>query len=529
MLKDNAARREFLKFGGAGIAGATLGPFLTAAQAAPSSAVPIEHDVKAFGATGDGKTLDTGAIDKAIAAASGAGGGNVIFGPGQYLCYSIHLKSNVALYLAPGAVIVAAESPAPGSGGGYDPPEPCAWDKYQDFGHSHWRNSLLWGEDIDNVSIFGPGLIWGRGLSRGSGDKPLEVGVGNKAISLKNCRNLTFRDFSILHGGHFAILATGVDNLTIDNLKIDTNRDGIDVDCCRNVRISNCSVNSPWDDGICLKSSFGLGYARSTDHVTITNCYVTGGYEEGTLLDATFKRISPDHAPRNGRIKLGTESNGGFRNVTVSNCVIELCRGIALESVDGGLLEDVSISNITMREPVDVPFFIRLGSRMRGPEGVPVGQVRRIKISNVVVSNAASQQSSIISGIPGHPIEDLDLSNIFLQHHGGGTKEDANLKPAELENSYPDPNRFGPMPCHGFFIRHARRISLRDVEVCYEKDDLRPAVLLEDVVDADFIHVKMAHAPGVSTFVLRNVEDFNIYQTRPFSDTHLAKVKDQAL
>ena len=111
MFKDNAARREFLKFGGAGIAGATLGSFLTAAQAAPRSAVPIEYDVKAFGATGDGKTLDTGAIDKAIAAASGAGGGNVIFGPGQYLCYSIHLKSNVALYLAPGAAIVAAESP----------------------------------------------------------------------------------------------------------------------------------------------------------------------------------------------------------------------------------------------------------------------------------------------------------------------------------------------------------------------------------------------------------------------------------
>ena len=105
---------------------------------------------------------------------------------------------------------------------------------------------------------------------------------------------MTLRDVSILHGGHFAILATGVDNLTIDNLKIDTNRDAIDVDCCRNVRISNCSVNSPWDDGICLKDSYGLGFARSTDHVTITNCYVTGGYEEGTMLDATYKRFAPD-------------------------------------------------------------------------------------------------------------------------------------------------------------------------------------------------------------------------------------------
>ena len=184
---------------------------------------------------------------------------------------------------------------------GYDPPEPNQWDKYQDFGHSHWHNSLIWGEGLSNISICGPGRIWGRGLSRGEGDKALAPGVGNKSISLKNCHNVTLRDISILHGGHFAILATGVDNLTIDNLLIDTNRDGIDVDCCRNVRISNCSVNSPWDDGICPKSSYALGYARPTDHVTITNCYVTGGYEEGTLLDATYKRIGPDYkAPRNG-------------------------------------------------------------------------------------------------------------------------------------------------------------------------------------------------------------------------------------
>ena len=196
---------------------------------------------------------------------------------------------------------MAADAPAAGAGGGYDPPEPNAWDKFQDFGHSHWHNSLIWGEDLQNISIEGQGLIWGKGLSRGDRDLELAAGVGNKSISLKNCHNVTLRDISILHGGHFAILATGVDNLTIDNLKIDTNRDAIDIDCCRNVRVSNCSVNSPWDDGICLKDSYGLGFARSTDHVTITNCYVTGGYEEGTMLDATYKRFAPDFkVPRNG-------------------------------------------------------------------------------------------------------------------------------------------------------------------------------------------------------------------------------------
>jgi polygalacturonase len=354
--------------------------------------------------------------------------------------------------------------------------------------------------------------------------------VGNKSISLKNCHNVTLRDLSILHGGHFGILATGVDNFTIDNVLIDTNRDGVDIDCCRNVHISNCSVNSPWDDGICLKSSYGLGFARSTDHVTITNCYVTGGYEEGTLLDATYKPFGSDSkVPRTGRIKFGTESNGGFRNITISNCAVDSCRGIALESVDGALLEDVSISNITMRDIVDVPFFIRLGSRMRGPEGVPVGEIRRINISNIVVSNCASRQASIISGIPGHFIEDLKLSNILVVHKGGGSREDSAVEPAESENAYPEPNRFGPMPGHAFYIRHVKNIDMRDVEVRYMREDMRPGLVLEDVAGADFAHIKIQHSTGIPTFVLRNVANFNLYECWPLADVHLEKVKEQAL
>jgi polygalacturonase len=484
--------------------------------------------VKTYGATGDGKTLDTAAINKAIEAAAAARGGVVLFPAGTYLCYSIHLKSNITLYLGSGATILAADSPASGHDG-YDPPEPLPWDKYQDYGHSHWHNSLIWGEGIENVFIIGPGRIWGKGLSRGEGDEPLAAGVGNKSISLKNCHNVTLRDFSMLHGGHFAILATGVDNLTIDNLIIDTNRDGMDIDCCRNVRVSNCSVNSPWDDAICLKSSYGLGFARATDHVTITNCYVTGGYEEGTLLDATFKPISPDKAPRNGRIKFGTESNGGFRNVTVSNCVIEDCRGIALETVDGGLLEDISISNITMRGVTDVPLFIRLGRRMRSPEGTPIGQLRRVNISNIVSSHGSSRQACLITGIPGHPIEDLKLSNIVILHEGGGTKQDAAIEPPENETDYPDPNRFGPMPAHGFYIRHVKWLDMRDIEVKYVKEDLRPGFVLDDVHGADFIHVKSEQAAGVPTFSLKNVSDFSIYLSRPIPDTHLEKVDQQQL
>ncbi len=272
---------------------------------------------------------------------------------------------------------------------------------FQDFGHSHFHNSLIWGEAIENVAIVGTGRIWGKGLSRGTGAQT--PGVGNKSISLKNCHNVLLRDFSILHGGHFGILATGVDNLTIDNLKIDTNRDGMDVDACRNVRISNCYVNSPWDDGICLKADYALGSAKETEFVTITNCYVSGCWEEGTMLDGTYKKFGPEErVPHTGRIKFGTESNGGFRNITISNCVFEGCQGLALESVDGAILEDVTITNISMRDIMSAPIFMRLGNRMRGPDNTPVGTLKRVIISNLVCSNSVSGLGSVISGIPGH-------------------------------------------------------------------------------------------------------------------------------
>jgi len=526
---ERTARRRFLELTSAAMAGAVARELTPAAAARASASSTTAWDIRAFGAKGDGRTLDTTAINRAIEAAARSGGGVVSFPAGSYLSYSIRLNSNVTLSLGPGASIVAADPPSPGSAG-YDPAEPNAWDMYQDFGHSHWHNSLIWGENIENFSILGPGRIWGKGLSRGGGDGVLPPGVGNKAISLKNCHNVTLRDFSVLHGGHFAILATGVDNLTIDNLLIDTNRDAIDVDCCRNVRISNCSVNSPWDDGICLKNSYGLGWARPTEHVTVSNCYVTGGYEEGTLLDGTYKHLPPDSpAARNGRIKLGTESNGGFRNIAISNCVIDDCRGIALESVDGALLEDVSISNITMRDIVDVPLFLRLGSRMRGPAGTTVGELRRVNISNLVASNCASRQASIITGIPGHCIEDVRLSNIIVLHRGGGTKEDAMMQPPEIENVYPEPDRFGPMPSHAFFIRHVKNISMRDVEVKYASNDLRPAMRLDDVHGADFTHLQAAHAPDVPTFVLNNVENFNLYQSPPLADTQIDRAQQKTL
>jgi polygalacturonase len=476
----------------------------------------VVFNVRTMGAAGDGKTVDTPAINKAIEAAAGAGGGTVFFPAGTYLCYSIHLKSNVALYLDRGATILGGET---GQGGNYDAAEdnPEA-GMYEDFGHRHWHNALMWGVGLHDVSILGPGLIWGKGLSRGRGES--NPGVGDKTISLKTCHNVTIRDISMLKGGHFCILATGVDNFTLDNVVMDTDRDGVDFDCCHNVRVSNLTVNSPWDDGICPKSSYALGYARSTEKMTITNCFVTGGYQLGTVLDGTFKRWAEGQRRfPTGRIKCGTESNGGFKNITISNCVFEHCRGLALETVDGALLEDIAVSNITMRDIPDLPIFMRLGSRMRGPQGRAIGQLRRVSISNLVAHNTGDRFCSILSGIPGHPIEDVRLSDIIIYNQGGGTSEDAAIKPPERENAYPEPTMFGPMPAYGFYFRHINGLQVSDVEVRTMKQDARPAFVLDDVEHADFIHVKTQ--TGTGAFALNSVKDFNVYLSRPVPETHL--------
>ncbi len=481
------------------------GAALPQTQAIIASAQSGQYNVRSFGARGDGKTLDSPAINQAIDAAAAAGGGTVLLPAGTYLCLSIHLQSNIQLHLDQGAVLQAAER---SEGQRYDAPEDNPSTKFQDFGHSHWHDSLIWGEGLHNVTIDGAGEIYGKGLVR---DTTKVEGNGNKAIALKFCRNVNISDITIRHGGWFGILATGVDNLTIDNLKIDTNRDGMDIDCCSNVRVSNCSVNSPGDDGICLKSSYGLNEARATENVTITNCLVSG-YNEGTLLDGT-RRWNPEKAFRQsptGRIKFGTESNGGFKNITISNCIFDKCRGLALETVDGGLLEDVSINNITMRDITNAPIFLRLGARMRGPVGTPVGELRRINISNVVIYNATVESGVLISGVPNHAIEDVSLSNIQIWFKGGGTKEQATIVPPELETGYPEPDTLGTMPSYGFYLRHVKGITLENIHLHTLTDDARPPFALDDVEGAEFYRVKAQHIVGTPVFAVKNSSDLTI-------------------
>ena len=534
MFSNGMTRKDFLTAAlTAGIGSSTgITPALADASKAkppgPGGPGSTPYDVRTFGATGDGATLDTPSINKAIETISSKGGGTLFFPAGTYLCYSIRLKSSVSLFLDAGATILAAAVPREGTTtGGYDPAgPPQPWEKFQDFGHNHWRNSLLWGEDLHDVTIFGPGLIWGKGLSRGEGNelpRAESPGVGNKAIALKNCRNVTFRDFSMLMCGHFAMLLTGVDNLLIDGIKIDTNRDGMDIDCCKNVHVSNCTVNSPWDDAIVPKSSYALGYARATENVTISDCYVTGAYDYGTLLDGSFKRMeySPGRRPI-GRVKFGTESNGGFKNITVNNCIFEYCRGLALETVDGALMEDITISNLTMRGMVHSPIFLRLGARMRGPEGIKPGVLKRVILSNIVSSNAVAEYPSIMSGIPGTPVEDIKVSDVYLHQLGGGTREWAALEPPEKENGYPEATMFGTLPARGFFLRHARNLEFSNIEIASAKPDDRPAFWMQDVDGVDVFRLKAGK--NTAAYSLRDVKEFRSFGSKDFADHGEASV-----
>ncbi|WP_256009048.1 rhamnogalacturonidase [Desertivirga xinjiangensis] len=453
-------------------------------------------NVRSFGAIADGVSFDTKAINAAIEHAAKNGGGTIYFPPGKYLSGSIRMKSNITLYLDNGTLLIAAPS---GALSEYDEPEHRVNNQYEDFGHRHWHNSLIWGENVQNIAIVGNGTIWGKGLERENSDENDKR--PNKTIGLYRCRNVLIRDINILHGGWFCLLATGTDNLTIDNVKMDTNRDAIDIDCCHNVRISNCSLNAPGDDALVLKSSFALNEPRATENVTITNCHFSA-YDEGTMLDGTRQRLkNVNKWGPNGRLKFGTESNGGFRNIVVSNCTFEYSRGLALETVDGALLENISIMNITMKDVGNAPIFLRLARRMRGPSNTPVGELRRVRISNLTAYNVGGGQGILISGVPGHPVEDIELDNISMWVKGGGKTTDALRKIPGMETGYPEPFFFGIQPAYAFFIRNARNLKLSNINVYTLEADERPVCYLEDVHDISFLSVNTFNEIGTQPFI----------------------------
>ena len=448
----------------------------------------IAYDVRDYGARGDGKSLDSPAINAAIEACAADGGGTVVLPAGQYLCGSIHLKCNIELHLTPGATIIATEER-----GAYDESEVFGGPEYQDGGHTYFHNSLIWAEGQTNVSITGRGTIDGRGLTRHDTETAGNVqggsiGMGDKSIALKKCRNVLIRDITIYRGGHFAIIITGCDYATIDNVQIDTNRDGIDIDCCRFVTVSNCKINTPHDDALVLKSSYALKKPVVTENILITNCVVTG-YQLGTALDGTYVPEKVNWVC--GRIKLGTESNGGFRNITITGCNCFYSSGLAFEVVDQGKMENIVVSNISMSHVHHYPIYITTGCRNRGPkERQEISSARDIQICNLIADDCDSLSGILITGMSGTPIENVRLTNILIRYRGGVTENIPTDYP-ELGTKYPEPGKFlGICPAYGLYARHVRGLQLQNVTFLLNQPDARPAILTDDVEDMKMENVE---------------------------------------
>lgn len=460
---------------------------LTAAAAA-TKAGPTDgvYSARAFGAVGDGKTNDTAAIQKAIDAAHDAGGGTVHLPKGKYLSGTLYLKSRVTLDLDHNATLLGSTK--------LDdfPLNETAFRSYTD---RYVNRALIWGEGLTDVAVTGRGTIDGQGAAY-KGKPWLERPYNIRLVSCKNVliEGVTMRDSPMWMQHYLDCDFVTVRGITVVN-HVNANNDMIDIDCCRDVIIADCFGDTD-DDALTLKSTAG----RPTENVTVSNC----------LLSSHCNAI-----------KCGTESHGGFKNITITNCAIRPSRattmtygrksglaGIALEIVDGGTLDRVTISNIVMSGRT-APIFMRLGNRARlFKEGAPkpgIGHFRNVVVSNVVATGAGVIGCAI-AGLPDHPIENVTLSNLKLSFVGGGTRDHAKADVPELPTKYPESTMFGTLPAYGFFCRHVKGLSFRDVVLRLEGADARPAIVCDDVQQLDVHNLRADLAKtGAPMIALKDV------------------------
>lgn len=364
-----------------------------------------------FGAgTENPPVRNTEAFNSAICAAA-ENGGTVVIPAGTFYTYTILLKSNVNLYLEEGAVVAAGKpdtslpyesaikngssaetrfkhAKLTGEGGSYAEPEINPYLGLQDHGHSYFANSLVYGADLENIMIYGKGLFTGGRFDEESGilEYVLQGGdprepedrearghrgewFGNKGIALVRCKNIVFEDFSVTIGGHFAIIAEGCENLYVNRVLVDTTRDAFDIDCCRDVTVLHTTCNSLTDDGLCLKASFGSGIFKPLQNVLIEDCVVSG-YDAGSVYAGEYTRdklVAQDRCGPTGRVKFGTESTCGYRQVTIRRVRFDRSRGFAMEAVDCSSLTDVIFEDCLLDNVSSSPIFIRAGDRGRFP------------------------------------------------------------------------------------------------------------------------------------------------------------------
>lgn len=440
---------------------------------------PVLYDVRDFGAKPDGRTLATKAIQEAIDKCAESGGGKVYLPPGDFLSGTLYMKSGVMLHLDAGCTLLGSINLRD---------YPVTVPGYRSYTDNYTDKSLIYGEKLERIAITGRGVIDGQGAAFKGPYK-----VRPYMIRFIECRDVvvegvTIRDSPMWVQHYLACDDVRVSGITVKS-HVNQNNDGIDIDSCSTVVITGCNVDSG-DDAIVLKSTSD----RPCKDVVVSGC----------VLRSTCNAL-----------KMGTESNGGFQNIVLTGCTVWDTRlaGVALEIVDGGTMDRVIVSDITMTG-VGAPLFIRLGNRARpfkeDMDKPGLGTMRNITISNIEATGA-NPTGCAISGLPEARIANLTLSNLRLSFAGGGPAEEAARPVAENPDKYPEYSMFGRLPAYGLYCRHIHGLKLVNVQLQLAGDDKRHAVALNDVKDATIDDLDVPPGAGAASLLrLTQVQDILI-------------------
>lgn len=435
----------------AGFSLAIAGSRVLSAQEPPVQTQPGQSSSPfiSVGPRSNGEASDTARLQRALDEAHQRGGGTVHIPSGRYIAGSLLLRSHVSIWLDNGAILAMSSDQNE-----FLHPDELPFDPGANWATSDFHVALLVGERIEYVTVYGQGIIECDRGKKGGGPKP---------IALRRCNHVSLQGITIRNAQNYNISMLGCEFVEIRGIMIHAGHaDGIDPDCCRHVVISDCVIESA-DDSLCLKASGSLGERGATEHVTVTNC---------VLHTASI------------HFKCGTESCGDFRNITISNCVLEGGAGlrhgnpgIAFYTVDEGDLENIAVSNITMRN-VGTPLAIIRGDRDRCNQKKGPGVLRAITIDNV--SATGSKFPSVIAGLPGSPVQDIYI-NAFSTVLGTA-REGRSLRAQvpEVPKAYPEPVMFGELPAFGLYLRHVENVNLARMTFTAPKEEVRPDVVIDD-------------------------------------------------
>lgn len=446
------------------------------AAVGPAASAPIHLQVRAFGAAGDGKTNDTGAIQRAIDACAQQGGGVVVLDRGTFLTGTILLRSHVELHLTSTAVLLGAGDLA-------------QYRADPKVVYKLLNQSLVYAEGCEHVAITGQGTIDGQGKLFRNGERdPRPV-----LIRFRDCRNVRLEGFLVKNAASFGVHPIHCRQLRIEGLRIDSrvqpNSDGIDVDGCQDVFISNCNIHSG-DDSIALKT---IERGAPCRDVTITNCVLSS--------DCAAIRVGPDAVEN-------------IERVCASNCVIRdtHLNGIKIQMSFGVVMRDMVFSNMVM-DNVTGPISIRLAGWKLGAGNIwavfddsnwEKGQLRNILFDNIRARVPADQIKSCISitGTPKTKPRGITFSNVDVTFPGGGTAQEAARRQVpDLERDYPECFIFGILPAYGLYAHHAQDITLNNVRFRLEGEDLRPAIVCDDVQDLELAGLKADGHPKAESLL----------------------------